>query len=264
MKIPDVLPPIKLKPIDSKVPNRVIWGVMALIIAAVTATVLVFAVFYKPAQHKPVQNQFLLASNNPLTVNQFTSTYLNGGNSIWTLQMNGTTLEYVWSLQAFGATPKVVWDSVNSNCGPNASNFAAMQTYLTTGGNTGTIYNNNIGFSLNMGTTPTFINSQNGQLVQFQLRMYAGDIRIFSLNNPASYWSIFYPSPTINQLLSWPTTISNGFTTVIWQSINSNGGNPNVYFTASGQLMVATNNLQLIFWIASTYLPPICVVAPPP
>jgi hypothetical protein len=241
-----------------KTPNRVIWGVMALIVAASIATVLVFAVFYKPSQHKPLVNQSLLAANNPLTLNQFTSTYLNGGNSLWTLQMSGTTLQYIWSLQAFGATPKVVWDSVNYNCGPNAANFAAMQTYLTTGGNNGTVYNTNQGYALSMGSTPTFVNPQNGQLVQFQMVMYAGDIRINSLNSSGAYWSIFTQVPTINKLTNWPTTIENGFTTLVWQSINGNGGNPNVYFTASGQLMVATNDLTIIYWIASAFVPPIC------
>jgi len=236
-----------------------VWGVIVVLLAIVITLILVFVVFRKQSQYPSVALLNTLASQKPSTLNEFTSTYLLNGNSVWTLQTNGTVLQYIWTLLGPGSQgPLVVWDSANSYCGPNAAAYSLLQTYLTTGGNSGTVYNSGPAYSLLLGTTTPFVTPQ-GQLVQFQLQMFAGDVRISALNNNNSYWSIFTQVPPQFQLTNWPSGVANGFQTLVWQNNNSNGANPVTYFTANGQLMVSNTDQSNITFIANAYTPPICV-----
>jgi hypothetical protein len=66
---------IKLKPTETKVPNRVIWGVIVILLAVILIVVLVFIAFRKPSQYQSViyQNQIAANNNAVLVLNQFTS-----------------------------------------------------------------------------------------------------------------------------------------------------------------------------------------------
>jgi hypothetical protein len=60
-----------IPPIQTKLPNRVIWGIIVAITAACLTLVLVFAVFRKPSQYPSVALFNAFGAQKPSVLNQF-------------------------------------------------------------------------------------------------------------------------------------------------------------------------------------------------
>ena len=257
------LVPLPLVARSNAPPAAAIW---ALIIAIVVVAVLAFIVVNKQPKPLPLDksSSIYVASQTPNTVASLTTNYLKVGatpqTDTWFLRMQNNKLEYLW--QNGNSIPVVVWDSLNANCGPNLTSYQAMQSYLTTAPNTGTVYSNQPGYSATLGTTTTWTN-QAGQNIQFRLQLYAGDLRIEALNATGRFWSIF--APPGNQLpANWPSAVPNGYINIVWALYSKSGGTLAAFFLQSGDLIVQTpltgNASSFLAWSAAVNQPepPIC------
>ena len=245
----------------SKPKEFAIWGSIFVILGLCAAMFVVFlVVINKPYNTKYAGSVQLFNSQTPNTVKQLRSTYLQnayGNIDYWTLNMVDNKLQYLWTQNN---VTRVVWDSINASCGPNYVNYQAMISYLDVLPNTGTIYSNALGYSLTLGTTPVFYTSS-GQLVQFRLQLYAGDLRIEALDGSGKYWSIF-AAPSNENPSNWPST--NAAEQLVWACTNVTGNLYNAYFLGNGQLVVRTpfafTSSAAVLWQASVNQPhpPLC------
>lgn len=234
-------------------PAAAIWALI-LVIAAVA--IVAFVLIGKKPHPLPLSKSSFqyVAAQTPNTAASLTTTYL-GNTDVWSLRVVNNVLQYRW--QQGNSIPVTVWDTVNANCGPNLASYNAMVTYLTTGGNTGTVYSNAPGYSATLGVTTTWTNSA-GTNIQFRLQLYAGDLRIEAMNATGRFWSIFAPPGNVLPA-NWPSAVPNGNINIVWAAYSQSAGQLSAFFLQSGELVVqapfAGAAAATVAWIASVNQP---------
>jgi len=241
-----------------KKPTTRFYVALALVVLGIIAGVVVLTTVFKPgAPPTHVTQAQFYSQQKFLTTNQLTwttpVTHLQYQFRIVVLQNTS------WAYQFKPPTENAfitVWDSINFNCKGNAANYAQMQQLILFADPDGSRYSN--ANSITLGTTPVLI-LENGIPSIFRLQLYAGDLRIENTNGSGRYWSLFFnPGPT-HALQNWPSTLTNGYSQIMFQTSNINGQVLN--FVANGDLICrglsqtgANGN-----YLASKYkVPPTC------
>lgn len=243
----------------ARVNSSIIWATMLVIVGLCALPIIYFWAIKKPYKSPQAISLEQYASQTYGIANELLTSYY-GAPDAWQLVMEGSVMRYQWVHAS--DPPRVVWDTRNSICGPNAANFAAMQAYIAANSPSGgVVYSNAPGYSVTLGTTPG-IKGPTGALVQYRLQLYAGDLRIEALFAPNRFWSP-WSTPGNQNPTPWPSAGSSA--QIIWALPSATGNTIRAFFTADGELTVATtafvNELgRTVFWRASVNQPetPIC------